>query len=162
MTKLAFAEYIKRFPEIELPVTLTEEAVTVFSKNNQPLSEKMVALFIANSDQNADEFTEYVPCFRIAEIEKYIAVVYWKAGLMTYEYILVCYDLKGNLLDKKIIAGTKVEGDALARTVATIDKEKSIFIVGGITSAHQEEYDPTNTQSLQFQLMENGQIVSLN
>jgi len=84
----AFEAYLEAFQEIDLPITLTEELATVFSSENKPLKDEQIAEFIAKSDDDIDEYTEFVPCFQLKETEHFKAVVYWKGMLMESKYIL--------------------------------------------------------------------------
>lgn len=162
-TVINFKQFVAKFPRVELPITISSDAHHLFSKNNDPLSQGLIKAFISELEPPPDEFTEYVPCFSLEPTKKYIAIVYWKASLLTYEYTLACFDLKGKFLEKKVIAGTKAKGELLATTVALIDEERKIFVVGGaVSSTDSKAYDPSNSQSIQLQLLDNGQIVSAN
>ena len=156
-----FSHFISHFPEIELPITLGEEDHFTFSKENEPLPAKMTHEFLFPLEkEDPDELTEYIPCFKIPETSPFYAIVYWKASLLTYEYILVTFNQKGQLIDKKIIAGTKAHGETLVRTVATITEDWEIFVVGGVSNAHDDDrYDPSESQSLSLELLPTGQIV---
>lgn len=121
----------------------------------------MLAQFMEPLQTKSDEFTEFLSCFRIPDTKDFHALVYWKAGLLTYEYIVATFTKKGILIDQQSIAGTKVENDLIARTVATIDDEWNIFVVGGVTSDVNNAYDGTLSKSIQFMIKENGQIVAV-
>ncbi|MEZ4894508.1 MAG: hypothetical protein R2778_16030 [Saprospiraceae bacterium] len=56
----------------------------IFSKENDPLSDALISQFIHPLETifPDEEMTEYVPCFGIADTEKFIALVWWKAELM--------------------------------------------------------------------------------
>lgn len=160
--KPTFAQFLRKFPEIKLPITLTEESHHHFSQKNDPLPAAMISEFILplESDE-VDEFTEYIPCFKIPETTEFQAVVYWKASLLTYEYILVTFTNKGLSINKMTIAGTKSEGDQLHRTVATIEDDWIIYCVRGVatTSTTEPVYDPSLSESLHLELMASGEIV---
>ena len=89
------------------------------------------------------------------------AVVYWKAGLMTYEFVLMTFSPNGDLIDRRVIAGTKVENEVVVMSVATIDEDFNIFVVGGVNKDGQE-YNPSNSQSVSLQLLQTGKIAVLN
>ena len=90
-----FEEFIASFPIVELPVTLTEDASQTFSAENKPFSQAILEQYLIplEADEH-DEFTEYLPCFAIPETHQFFAIVYWKAGLMNYQYILATFSLK--------------------------------------------------------------------
>ena len=161
--KFSLSQLLEFFPEIELPITLAEDDHHTFSQNNKALPKLMIEQYFVPLEKTApDDFTEYIPCFRIPETGNFTAIVYWKASLMTYEYILLTFDKKGKIIDKKTIAGTKAEGQALARSVATITEDWEIYMVGGVVSANDDSYDPANSQSVCLELLPTGEIVVTN
>ena len=160
--KIEFKIFLKKFPSVEMPVTISDEVSSEFSKRNEPLSMPLIEQYILSNEENdPDDFTEYVPCFKIKGTKKMDAVVYWKAGLMTYEYVLMTFSPKGDLIDKRVIAGTKVENDVVVKSVATIDEDFNIFVVGGVNK-DGHEYNPGNSQSVSLQLLQTGKIAVLN
>ena len=145
-----------------MPVTISDEVSREFSKRNEPLPIPLIEHYIsAFEDEDPDDLTEYVPCFKIKGTKKMDAVVYWKAGLMTYEYVLMTFSPKGDLIDRRVIAGTKVENEVVVKSVATIDEDYNIFVVGGVNKDGQE-YDPSDSQSVSLQLLQTGKIAVLN
>ena len=96
-----FSNFVERFPEIDLPITLNDEMHLTFSKENSPLQPLMISQHIMRvEEKEADEFTEFIPCFRLKETHDFIALVYWRADLMDYQYIMATFDKKGKLLDR--------------------------------------------------------------
>jgi len=160
---IAFSDFVKKFPKVDLPVTLTEDTQMIFSKKNNPLSKQMIEEFIIPLEEDAiDEFTEYVPCFRLSKTKNFQGIVYWKAGLMTYQYFLVTFDKKGNLIEKKVIAGTEVKKDALRRTIATIKEDWTIPVVEGVAPANDDQkYDPATSLASTLQLQPDGTIETI-
>lgn len=161
--RIKFSHFIEKFPVVDLPVTLTNESAHHFSQQNDPFPALMIRQYLLpferNVAPNADEFLEYVPCLQIPNTVGFKAVVYWKAELLTYDYVLMTFTDKGDFIDKKEIAGTKVDGDALAMVVATIDEDWVIHVVGGVNSVANQEYDPSNSQSFQLELLPTGEII---
>jgi hypothetical protein len=158
-----FTEFIEKYPPINMPVTLGEDTHHTFGLENLPFSEEMIAQFLQPIEtDDIDEFTEFLPCFRIADIDDFVAVVYWKAALLTYEYILVTYTLKGELINRKAIARTQVKGEQIMRSVATIDDEHVIYIGEGITSAQSDDFDPTKSKTYNMEILANGEIIQYN
>ena len=115
--KISFEYFLEKFPEIELPITFTDESAIEFSKNNNPLSVQMIHQFI---DDQEDEFTEYIACMCIPKTHDFHAIIYWKAALMNYQYILATYDKKGKLIDQSVIAGTYSDGKSLTKLLLFI------------------------------------------
>ncbi len=166
MTKtksVPFNLFVAKFPVIELPLTLTSESSRHFSQQNDPFPGPMINEFLLPFDEEEydEEVTEYVPCLQIPGTAGFKALVYWKATLLNYGYYLVTFTDKGEFINKRGIAGTKLNGDALAQSVATIDEDWVIHIVGGVSSATEVEYDPSNSQSFQLELLPTGEIVNV-
>ena len=155
--KISFQHFIEKFPEIELPVTFTDESAIEFSKNNDPLPSQMIHQFI---DDQEDDFTEYIACIRIPKTDDFHAIIYWKAALMNYQYILATYDKKGKLIDKSVIAGTYSDGKSLTRSVATIEDDWIIYIVSGQTAADTPSYDATTSNVFNLELLATGEIIT--
>ena len=161
--KVSFSHFVEKFPELELPLTLTAESASHFSSTNDPFPPAMVRQWLLPFDAEPEnEYMEYVPCFRFMETDGFFALVYWKASLLTYEYVLITFTAKGEFIDKKVIGGTKADGDALVQTVASIDEEWGIYIVGGVSSATTGGFDPSESQSFQLELLPTGYISSTN
>lgn len=159
---LTFTDFIESFPEVKLPIILTEDAQAVFSKENTPLSTSMIEQFIIPIDEGIDEYTEYIACFRIPKTYDFHAIVFWKGGLMNYQFFLATFDKKGNLIQKEPIAGTQVKADSLLRTVATIEEDWKIASVVGVASAKDSlAYDPATTLDSTLELLPDGKIIIL-
>ena len=161
-TRVDFKAFLKKFPPVEMPVTISDEVSSEFSKRNDPLPMPLIEQYITSfEEEEPDDLTEYVPCFKIKGTKKMDAVVYWKAGLMIYEYVLMTFSPKGDLIDRRVIAGTKVENEVVVKSVATIDEEYNIFVVGGVNK-DGAEYNPGDSQSVSLQLLQTGKIAVLN
>ena len=157
-----FSHFLEKFPEVVLPVTLAEEAHHVFSLNNPPLPPLMIEQFILPlEDQGVDDYTEFVPCMRIPDTKEFHAIIYWRAGLLNYQYTLACFTKKGELIDKRVIAGTLSDGDTLTTSVATIDEDWAIYVVSGQAGAHEKEYDPASSTAYQLELLPEGKIIDV-
>lgn len=162
--KVDFKHFLEKFPEIELPITLGEESHHAFSQSNDPLPPFMIEQFIAPLEEDPiDELTEFVACFSIPATKKFHSIVYWKAGLLNYQYRLVNYDQKGNLVAEKVIAGTHADEDGIiTHSVATINKDWLIIIVSGQTNADpQAAADATSSTANRWIIGTEGKIVNL-
>lgn len=158
----AFFDFVAKFPPVPMPVTLGEDTHLVFSRENEQIPLDMVAQFIHPLDPDGaadEEFTEYVPCFAIDETQQFIALVWWKATLLNYEYMLCTFTDKGQLIDRKVIAFTKVEDGKIRRAVATIDEDWVIFIAEGVADPKHDLLDPTTSRTYDVEIMSNGEIV---
>ncbi len=144
-----------------MPATLGEETHHVFSTENDPLSDELIAQFIHPTEAVTpdDEFTEYVPCFAIDTTREYIALVWWKAELLNYEYVLATFDLKGKLIDREVIAYTRVGQGRVLRAVATISAELEIVIATGASLDGNTLFDPESSKTLEMEILPTGDIV---
>lgn len=157
---IKFEHFLERFPEIDLPVTLGEETHHHFSRKNKPLPAAMIRQFIAPLEDQIDELTEFISCFRIRKTSKFSAIVYWRASLMTYQYVLATFTDKGLLIDKKVIAGTFFDGHTLTQSVATIDEDWIISIASGQSERNDVNYNAATSTAYQLELLPDGKIVS--
>lgn len=157
---IKFEHFIKKFPKVELPIVFSEDLHHDFAKENEPLPLQLIDEYIAKYETTVqDDMTEYVPCIQLPIDKKtYAAVVYWKAGLLNYDYVLATYDTKlGVMIDKKSIAGTKVIGNAVKRIVAIIKEGLTIHSAEGIEETGKE-YIADSTKVQRFEILENGRI----
>ncbi len=163
-SKITFDQFLDFFPEVELPVHLTDESLSVFSKENKALPIPLIAEFISKYDNSEpDEYTEYIPCFRIPETDQFFGVIYWKAQLMNYEYHLVTFDKRGEFITGKVIGGLISNGITLIKTVATIDEDWVIHIATGEDDANNPNYSAEETKAYTMELLSTGDIIfSLN
>ena len=160
LDKITFPDFLERFPVVALPIILGDETHHTFSQQNQPLPAAMVEKFIIPQEKvQVDEFTEYIACFRIPETHDIYAIVWWRAGLMDYQYILTTYSKKGEQIDQRVIAGTFSDGKTITRSVATIDHDWIIHVVTGQTDARGEMFDPTESKATELEMLADGFIV---
>jgi len=159
--KIRFSHFLQKFPEIPLPITLGEEAHHAFSQRNEPLPQPMIERFIEPlEEKERDEFTEFIPCFRIPKTNDFHAIVYWRAMLMSYEYTLATFSKKGELIDHRVIAGTFSDGQLLVNSVATIDDDWMIYIVSGKSKADESgSIDPKASTATTLELLPEGNMV---
>ncbi|MDX2135892.1 MAG: hypothetical protein SFV52_13975 [Saprospiraceae bacterium] len=163
-TAPSFADFVRKFPPVTPPLTLGEDAHHVFSLENEPLSAEMISRFIHPFLQNNepdDEFTEYVPCLAVEDVEKFVALIWWRAGLLQYSYYLSTYTPAGEPIQSRVIAGTRLVGEHIHRSVATMDEDHIIWIAEGEAEAREglAIYDATNTRMKNLELLANGMIV---
>ncbi len=159
--KISFDYFLEKFPILELPVTLSDQEHHAFSSKNQTFSPEMIDAFIMPyQGAPADEFTEFVPCFRLPETQDFHALVFWKASLLNYAYYLITFSKKGKFIDQKEIAGTKNKENELMQSVATIEDDWIIYIVSGIKDTHESStYSASTSKAHQLELLADGRIV---
>jgi len=158
---ISLKEFLAQFPEVKLPITLTDETQRVFSQTNEPFPQRMIEEYLIplEGQEEIDEFTEFVPCFRIPDTFDFHAVVYWVAQLMNYQYIMVTFTKDGALIDKKVLGGTFYDGKTLTTSIATIDEDWTMVIMSGQTST-DTLYDASGTRTQKLELLPEGQIIT--
>ena len=156
--KVSFTTFLKKFPPVELPVTLGSETHIEFSRMNAPLDPLEIEDYILPMEGEPDEFTEFIPCFCIPDTDEFIGIIYWKAGLMDYQYRLVTYNKKGDMVGNEVIAGVFSNGEMIAQSMATIDSSWTIHIVSGQGKANATQYDPTESTSKELEIFKDGVI----
>ena len=160
MPQIPFEQFLALFPVLPLPITLTEELAIEFSKENDVLPAAAIEQFILPMEPDADELTEFVPCFRIPKTEHFHALVYWKAGLLRYEFVLLTFTHKGVLIDYRSLAGTFAEGNTVTQSVATIDEDWVVTIVAGQAPAERGAlYDASGSKTIILEVAPNGAII---
>ncbi len=156
-----FPDFVGKFPPVPMPITLGEDSHHVFSIENQPLPIEMIEQFIqpANPDGTPpdDEYTEYVPCLAIDDTDGFVALIWWKASLLHYEYVLATFNLKGEQIDRRVIGHTRIQNGRISRAVATIDEDWVVFIAEG-ESADGDIFDPTSSRTYEVEIMNDGTI----
>jgi hypothetical protein len=161
--KIDFKHFLRFFPEVELPILLSEDLHHTFITENEPLPITLVEEFIhPNHPEFAhDDMTEFVACFRLPNTVDFIALVYWKAALLEYEYVLVTYDMKGNRIDRQIIGGTKAQGGIVTQRVASIQENYEILIAIGEATYESNNttlFDATSGETYRLQIIGDGSI----
>ncbi len=159
---VSFAQFLEQFPTIELPISLGDQSHLDFSRHNEPLPPLMIAAFLQPIEVVEDnEYTEYIACFKIPKTYDFHAIVYWKAELLNYTYTLATFSKKGELIAKRVIAGTFANEDTITQSVATIDDDWMIYILSGQNKG-ATNYDPTNSKKMDLELLPDGLIVESN
>jgi hypothetical protein len=157
---ISFQKFLSYFPELELPILLSEEAHHEFSKTNDALPQVAIEQYILpHEDLVYDEYTEYIPCMKIPNTHDFHAVVYFKASLLIYEYYLATFEKKGKLIAKEKIAGMVTHGEEINRAVASIEDDWIINIVEGSVPSQHHDYNPTDSKAYSMELLPDGQII---
>jgi|GEM_PF-99470 len=158
---VSFKQFLETFPEVPLPIVLADVTHHEFCQSNEPLHQLMIEQHIGRVEGEAsDELTEYVACFKIPETFDFHAIVYWKASLMNYQYVLATFEKTGMFIDKRVIAGTYSDGKTVTKLVATIDEDWTIYIVAGQLEGSADVYDASSTTSFELELLTDGKIVN--
>lgn len=146
------------FPETELPVLISEDHLSEFEINSEPFPQVFIDEVLLDWEKDADEFTEFIPCFRLPKEEKFNAVVYWKGALLRYDFVMVTLDKNGELINKKSIASTIVHDNVIKKSVASIEPDLIINIIAGQT-LDGEEYDASMSKAFAMEILPTGEII---
>ena len=158
--KRAFIQFKTFFPNVEMPVTLGEQTHHVFSTKNKPLPEYLIAEFILPIEtENVDEYTEFVPCFSFKPNPNTFAVVYWRAGLLHYAYVLVTFGKDGKMIARSLITQSGVSEEGVRYSAATIDNDFIVYVAEA-DSSDSDKMD--NKKNFNLEILENGEIIVFN
>lgn len=153
-----FAEFIEFFPLLDLPFSLLPDIGQIPS-SSLPLPGVMIDAYILPFEgDEVDEYTEYIPYGRIEGTKDFHALIYWKAGLLKYEFILATYGLDGHLISHAIVAGLRSDDEGILHSVAIINKDLSITIAEGLTPEEENSLDFDNTSTYQMAILPDGYI----
>jgi hypothetical protein len=160
MTPSDLIQLLEFFPLVELPITFSEAAIRDISSTNKPLPAKYVHHILTEWEHNIDEFTEVIPCVSLPEGEDHFTIIYWKADLLTREYVLVTLDKRDiSLISRKVIAGMKTDGERIIQSVANIEDDQIINVMAGEVS-HNGHYDPMSSNAFTMEVLPGGNIYS--
>ncbi len=146
------------FPETELPVLISEDHLSEFESNSDPFPQVFIDEVLLDWEKEADEFTEFIPCFRLPKEEKFNAIVYWKGALLKYDFVLVTLDKNGELINKKSISSTIINDNVIKKSVASIEPDLIINIIAGQT-LDGDEYDASVSKAFAMEILPTGEII---
>ncbi|MTB52442.1 hypothetical protein [Lewinella sp. W8] len=160
---IRFSFFLEQFPELELPLNLTEETVRTISRETPPLSPRLIEQFILPIEPGqVTELTEFVACAQLPESDNFVGVIYWRADLAQYHYTLVTFDPKTEeLIDRLVIAGTSFDGTELTQTNAVVTDALMIYQVSGQGNGEDYDYRASNSTARRFQVADSGKIIEL-
>lgn len=158
--EIQLEDLLSFFPEVELPIEITDDLVLAADSINKVLPAPIIEKYLVKWEggEQFDEFTEFVPILRIREAEEFHALVYWKGGLMKYEYILVTLDKHGDFITRRPIASTMSDGNTVKKSVSKIDEDMIIHIMAGENGVN-EKYDPSKSQAFNMEILHSGDII---
>jgi len=155
------SELLQFFPEVDLPVVFTDETLNIFSCENPPIPNTILQTVISEWEGELDEYTEIVPCVLVDSNEDYHALVYWKGGLLKYEFILLTIDARAEtptMISRKVIGSTVTENEIIKKSFASIDPDMIIHIIAGAGSA-EGEYSADQSQAFTMEIQTTGDIL---
>ena len=134
---------LRYFPEVPLPVTVTDSSRDAFEQQWE--------------GEVPDEFTEYLPGFHF-RTKKQFGMVYWKAALLQYTYVLVLLDPDGVFLDRLVLAETDATSGTIRQGAAMISEDFEIFMVESALDATDIIGDPTQTITERWIITDEGRF----
>ncbi len=178
LLKSEFNLFLKYFPEVELPILLGEDEHHTFSAENEMLPPDLVGKFLLQGEyefiplmqdaleeveEDDNAFIEYIPCFKLPDTDGFHAVVYWKADLLKYEYILNTFDLNGKSIAAHVVGGMKAEGNQVKQSVTHIQEDGFIYIAEGVAEYEvgTTDFDALDGKTVRLELLNNGKILEL-
>jgi hypothetical protein len=116
------------------------------------------ALFVERWEgEIPDEFTEYLPGFHF-RTKKHYGIVYWKATLLHYTYVLVMLEPDGTFLDRLILAETDANSLGVRQGAAMISEQYDIYIVESVLDADAVFGDPSQTITERWKITDEGRF----
>lgn len=153
-----FAEFIDFFPVLELPFSLLPD-ISQIPSDPVPLPGVLQDAFILPFESDEmDEYTEYIPYGKLSGTEGYHALIYWKAGVLRYEYILATYAEAGDPISHAIVGGLRYEEEGALHSVAVINEDLTITIAEGLAPEGDADAVPNQTQTYQMAILPTGMI----
>ncbi|TVR75886.1 MAG: hypothetical protein EA409_13995 [Saprospirales bacterium] len=158
--KVSFQNLLKRFPVIDLPVTLGENTEREFYTRHEPLPEALIDAFLPVffPIELRDEFMEFVPCFKLKDTTGFHALVLWVAGLTVRSYFLVTLNDKGEELQCRAIGGMSFDEESISRTITRIEEDWMIYTVTSVSEDETDLEARSETISEKIELLPDGSI----
>lgn len=164
---VSFDFFLEFFPKATLPMTVSEDTVRAISATMPPLNSLLIQTFLLPIEEAMvnEEFTEFVACFQLPPRRKdsHVSLVYWRADLMQYHYVLVTLNKKtAALIDRRVIAGTSYDGVEITQSSAAITEDQTVYIVSGQAApVLGSDYRAAASTAQRYQITEQGKIMEI-
>ncbi|HJW30074.1 MAG TPA: hypothetical protein VJ508_12620, partial [Saprospiraceae bacterium] len=158
MPTAQFAEFIEFFPNLKPPFSLLPDLQQIPSDPIPLPGVLQDAYILPFEGDETDEYTEYIPFCKIEGTKGYHALIYWKAGVLRYEFILATYSPEGLPLSHAIIGGMRYEDEGTIHSVAVVDEDIRITIVEGMVDDEKGALQLNQTQSYYMAITPTGEI----
>jgi hypothetical protein len=147
------------FPATTLPLLLSDDHISEFEAAADQLPQSFVEEYIMRWENDTDdETTEYIPCAALPPTDVFYPIVYWKAGLLRYDFVLATFDKNGSLISRKSIASTVIDGNMIKKSIASIEPDYIINIIAG-HSIGDDIFDPTSSKAFSMEILPSGEII---
>ena len=157
---MAFSKFSDRFPPAKLPINFGELSYRDFQEQAQLLPDELIAEYIAPLEAELDEYTEVLPAAKFSN-KDYVALVYWKAGLLHNHYRLATYDKQGNPVENRVIAGSYLQNGELTQSAATITEDHVVYVVSGQSNVGDELGTAASNSAIRLGIDDGGVIQEL-
>lgn len=156
--------FLEFFPTVTPPIILSAEEIIIYSRENKPFSQHIIndVMNELHKEEVDEDYSEFIPCFKLEKENAFIPLVYYKAGLLKSEYHLLILSEKGKVLDTKALAGTFLNDNETVSYVASIDEDHHIQIVIGSHEGNRNQYNPLNSKTIAYDIAPDGKIILSN
>ncbi len=153
--------FLKLFPVIAPPLTLTDESIFAFSKKNKLINQETALEVMSKLEPDFDEQEdrEYVPCCALEVSDEFHTLIYWRASTLNYEYYVINLDKKGQLLDRRLIAGLIAQEGTVVRMYVSIDINL-IFYIAAHAVDEQRVAQTEDAQTYSLEILPDGSIIT--
>ncbi len=159
--QITYKQFLDFFPLVEPPIVLSKDNSFTFSKENKPIPGSALNTFFVRWGEEFDEYTEVVPCIRLKAEKEYQTLIYWKASLLIYEYILITLDKNQQIISRKVIAGVISDGQKSVQSAATIQEDLTIHIASG-ELVDGELYNAADSKHMYMEILPSGEVITIN
>ncbi len=152
---------MQQVPFAEIPLVLSVELQKQLTSLADPLPAPVVKDLMPWEDLS-DEMTEILVVARFEQEDNFQAMLYWKAELMTYSFILVTYNHKGEVIDHEKVAGTTYGEESVVESVAIIEDDWMIFAAEGSDKLSGDlSFEPDSSKKRNFMVEKDGHIIKI-
>jgi len=154
-----FTEFIEFFPLLTTPFSLLPDLQQIPSDPIPIPGVLQDAYILPFEGDEVDQFTEYIPYGKIENTKAFHALIYWKTGILKYEYILATYGQDGQPISHAIIGGIRYESEGTIHSVAVINENLQITIAEGLVEENSDTIQAGETQSYLMAIKPTGEII---
>ena len=159
MPTAQFTEFIEFFPLLKTPFSLLPDLQQI-PADPIPIPEVLQDAYILPFEgDEVDQFTEYIPYGKIEGTKAFHGLIYWRASVLKYEFILATYDLEGQPISHAIIGGIRYESEGTIHSVAVINENLQITIAEGLVEENADTIQPGETQSYFMSIQPSGEVI---
>ncbi|HKK89068.1 MAG TPA: hypothetical protein VJ917_09475 [Saprospiraceae bacterium] len=158
---MEFNQFVQEVPLAEIPLVLSGEFQKQLTSVADPLPVPVIKDLMP-WEEVPDEMTEILVVARFEQEEKFQAMLYWKAELLTYSFVLVTYNFKGEVIDHQKIAGTTYDKESVVESVAIIEDDWMIFAAEGDNKLTEgKSFEASKTRKSNFMVEKDGRITKI-